>query len=126
VLADVLARDGEELSAAQTGQQALADADHLAVLNTIWTAEITPARHQRYRDLYLAALPLGYQHEPGHQATWLWRTLHAAEPAGLDPAEALAIAIGERDPVCAQQLPAPNGTDCAGAPRGAVVLVAVT
>ena len=32
-------------------RQALADADHLAVLHAIWTAETTPARDQRYRDL---------------------------------------------------------------------------
>jgi hypothetical protein len=57
VLSDVLGRDGEQLSATQTRQQALSDADHLAFLNAIWTAETTPARHQRYRDLYLAALP---------------------------------------------------------------------
>ena len=63
----------------------------------IWTAETTPARDQRYRDLLLAALPPGYRQEPGHQAKWLWRTLRAAELAGLDPAQVLAAAIGERD-----------------------------
>jgi hypothetical protein len=89
VLGGVLGHDGEQLSATQTRQQALSDADHLAVLNAIWTAETTPARHQRYRDLYMAALPPGYQQEPGHQAKWLWQTLHAAELAGQDPAEAL-------------------------------------
>ena len=35
--------------------------------------------------------------EPGHQARWLWRTLRAAELAGLDPARTLADAIAERD-----------------------------
>jgi hypothetical protein len=43
VLAGVLERDGQQLSATQTRQQALAGADHLAVLNAIWTAETTPA-----------------------------------------------------------------------------------
>ena len=43
------------------------------------------------------ALPPGYRREPGHQAKWLWRTLRAAELAGLDPARALADAIAERD-----------------------------
>jgi hypothetical protein len=105
VLAGVLDNDGGQLPATQARQQALSDADHLAVLHTIWTAETAPARHQRYRDLYLAALPPGYQHEPGHQATWLWRTLHAAELAGLDPAEALATAIGERDLTGARDIP---------------------
>ncbi len=97
VLAGVLDRDGQLLSATQTRNQALADADHLAILHAIWAAETTPARDQRYRDLLLGTLPPGYRREPGHQAKWLWRTLRAAELAGLDPAGVLAGAIAERD-----------------------------
>ena len=37
VLADVLDRDGQQSSASQTRQQALANADHLAILHAIWT-----------------------------------------------------------------------------------------
>ena len=59
VLAGVLDRDGQQLSASQTWQQALTDADHLAILHAIWTAETTPAREQHYRDLLMAALPPG-------------------------------------------------------------------
>jgi hypothetical protein len=44
VLSGVLGRDGQQLSASRTWQQALGDADHLAILHAIWTAEITPAR----------------------------------------------------------------------------------
>ncbi len=47
VLAGVLDRDGQQLSATQTRNQALSDADHLALLHAIWTAETTPARDQR-------------------------------------------------------------------------------
>jgi hypothetical protein len=43
------------------------------------------------------ALPPGYRQEPSHQAKWLWRTMRAAELAGLDLGQALATAIGERD-----------------------------
>ena len=93
----MLERDGQQLSATQTWQQALADADHLAILHAIWTAETSPAREQRYQDLLLAALPPGYRQEPGHQAKWLWRTMRAAELAGLDLNQVLAAAIGERD-----------------------------
>jgi TrwC relaxase/AAA domain len=106
VLSDVLERDGQQLSATQTWQQALADADHLAILHAIWAAETTPAREQRYQDLLMAALPPGYRQEPGHQAKWLWRTLRAAELAGLDAAQALADAIGERDLTGARDVPA--------------------
>ena len=39
VLADVLSRDGAELSASEIRQRNLANADHLAILHAIWTAE---------------------------------------------------------------------------------------
>ena len=96
-LAAVLDRDGQQHSATQVRQQALADADHLAVLHAIWTAETTSARQQRYQDLLMDAVPPGYRRQPGHQARWLFRTLRAAELAGLDPAQVLADAISERD-----------------------------
>ena len=97
VLAAVLDHDGQQQSATQTRNQVLADADHLAILHAIWTAETTPARDQRYRDLLMNALPFGHRAEPGHQARWLWRTLRAAELAGLDPAQVLTDAIAARD-----------------------------
>ena len=97
VLAAVLDHDGQQQSATQTHNQVLADADHLALLHAIWTAETTSAREQRYRDLLMNALPFGHRAEPGHQARWLWRTLRAAELAGLDPARVLADAIAARD-----------------------------
>jgi hypothetical protein len=97
VLAAVLDRDGQQHSATQARQQALADADHLAVLHAIWTAETTPARQQRYRDMVTAAVPPQHRDAPGRQAKWLFRTLRAAELAGLDPAQVLADAVGERD-----------------------------
>jgi len=97
VLAGVLDRDGQQVSASQTWQQALADADHLAILYAIWAGQTTPAREQHYRDLLLASLPPEYRREPGYQAKWLWRTLRGAELAGLDPGQVLAAAIDERD-----------------------------
>jgi len=106
VLAAVLDRDGQLLSAAQDRHRALADADHLAILNAIWTAETSQAREQRYWDLLLTHLPPGYRREPGHQARWLWRTMRAAELAGLDAGQALAAAIAERDLAGARDVPA--------------------
>jgi hypothetical protein len=97
VLADILSRDGAELSASAIRQRNLANADHLATLHAIWIAETTAARHDRYRDLVSAALPPGHRQALSHQARWLFRTLHAAELAGLDPAEVLGSAIAARD-----------------------------
>ena len=106
VLAAVLDRDGQQLSASQTRNQALADADHLAILHAIWADQTTAAREQHYRDLLLAIVPPGYRTEPGHQAKWLWRTLRAAELAGLDAGHVLAAAVGERDLAGARDLAA--------------------
>ena len=97
VLADVLGRDGTELSAAAIRQHNLANADHLGILHAIWAAETTGARHDRHRDLVLAGLPPGHRQPLSHQARWLFRTLHAAELAGLDPAEVIGTAIASRD-----------------------------
>jgi hypothetical protein len=97
VLADVLGRDGAELSASAVLRRNLADADHLAVLHAIWTAETQTARHQRYQDLVLAAVPPEHRQPLSDRAQWLFRTLHAAELAGLDPAEVLSSAIAAQD-----------------------------
>jgi hypothetical protein len=106
VLAGVLERDGQQQSATQTRQQALAHADHLAILHAIWTDQTTQAREQRYRDLLTAHLPPEHRREPGHQARWLWRTLRAAGLGGLNVEEVLAAAIGERDLAGARDLAA--------------------
>jgi hypothetical protein len=106
VLAAVLDRDGQQHSATQTRQHALADADHLAVLNAIWTSETTPAREQRYHHLLQTAVPPGHSIDSSHQEKWLWQTLRAAELAGLDAALLLADAIAERDLAGTRDVPA--------------------
>ena len=105
VLSAVVERDGQLLSASQDRHRALASADHLAILNAIWTAETAAAREQRYQDLLMASLPPGYRTEPGHQGRWLWRTMRAAELAGLDAGGVLAAAVAERDLAGARDLP---------------------
>ena len=97
VLADVLSRDAAEQSASAIRQRNLANADHLATLRAIWTAETQAARHDRYRELVAAALPPGHRQPLSHRARWLYRTLHAAELAGLDPADVIRTAIATRD-----------------------------
>ena len=97
VLSAVVDRDGQLASATQDRHRALTSADHLAILHAIWTGQTAPAREQRYQDLLAASLPPGYRRQPGHQAKWLWRTMRAAELAGLDAGAVLAAAIAERD-----------------------------
>jgi hypothetical protein len=106
VLAAVMERDGQQHSATLTRQHALADADHLAVLNAIWTSETTPAREQRYHDLLQAAASPGYRIDSSHREKWLWQTLRAAELAGLDATQILADAVAERDLSGARDVPA--------------------
>ena len=97
VLADVLDRDGAALSASATRQRNLANADHLGILHTIWSAETAGTRHDRYRDLVLAAFPPGYGQDLSPKARWLFRTMQSAELAGLDPTEVIRTAIASRD-----------------------------
>jgi conjugative relaxase-like TrwC/TraI family protein len=97
VLADVLDRDGAELSASEIRRRNLANADHLGILHAIWAAETRGAREDRYRELVMAALPADRRQQLSHQSRWLFRTLHAAELAGLDPAEVTRTAIASRD-----------------------------
>ena len=97
VLADVLERDGAELSASEIRRRNLANADHLGALHAIWAAETRGARDDRYRELVMAALPADYRQPLSHQSRWLFRTLRAAELAGLDPAEVTRTAIASRD-----------------------------
>jgi conjugative relaxase-like TrwC/TraI family protein len=97
VLADVLGRDGSEISASETRRRNLANADHLGILNAIWTAETQAAQDRRYHDLAMAALPPGYRQELSCQARWLYRTLRTAELAGLDPADVIRRAVESRD-----------------------------
>ena len=97
MLAEILDRDSQALSASQTWRQALADADHLAVLNATWAAETSGARDQRYRDLLKDALPPGYPLNPATARSGCGETLRAAELAGLDARQVLADAVASRD-----------------------------
>lgn len=97
VLAWVVGRDGEELSATGTRARNLSAADHLGVLYATWEAETTAARAHYHAGLLHDALPDRFRGEPGHKAKWLWRTLHAAELVGWDPADLLADAVAGPD-----------------------------
>jgi hypothetical protein len=98
VAADILEHDGSQESALETQSRALANADHLAVLNAMWQGETAGHQTERYRRMVMDALPA--QYAAGGltcpQATWLWRTLRAAEAAGLDAGDVARQAIDSR------------------------------
>ena len=97
VLSDVLDRDGTELSALETRQRNLANADHLAKLHTIWESETRPEVSDRYERELREELPDGYKNAKlSGTSTWLYRTLADAEAAGLDSRKVLRRAINSQ------------------------------
>ncbi len=106
VAADILGRNGSHTSATDTRKQALSNADHLAILNAMWQGETTRLHNDRYRELVLAELPPQHAADglTSPQATWLWRTLRAAEHVGLDLRETLRQAMAARSLTGAQDL----------------------
>jgi conjugative relaxase-like TrwC/TraI family protein len=97
VVSDSLDRDGGGQAALTTQQRNLANADHLGILHAVWQAETRDVIHARYERLLREKLPAGYKDtELSGKATWLYRSLRAAEAAGLDAGEVLARAISAR------------------------------
>jgi conjugative relaxase-like TrwC/TraI family protein len=95
LLAVVLARDDEALSATETLEEAFSDADHLATLSRMWTdltgREYSTGYGQVLRDKLgddrVATVTSDYRF------TWLCRTLRGAELAGRDGKQMLEGAI---------------------------------
>ena len=106
VAADVLSRDGSEMSALEMQSHALANADHLAVLNAIWQGETARPNTERYRQVIRAALPPEYDGDElnSPQATWLWRTLRGIDEAGLDVRDIVQQAVDSRSLAGARDL----------------------
>jgi len=102
----ITGRDGARQSALQAWQQALSNADHLAVLHAVWAEQTSLVRQHSYLDLLQSALPPGTGQQTSHKERWLQRTLRAVELAGLDPGDVLTRAVAERDLIGAQDLTA--------------------
>ena len=97
VLSDILERDGTELSALETWQRNLANADHLAKLHAIWEGETRPEIHARYERELREQLPDGFKDAKlDGYSTWLFRSLRDAEAAGLNSKDVLARAINSQ------------------------------
>ena len=94
VLADCLDREAGEDSATEYQRHSLARADHLGLLHARWADQVKTADRERYQQIVQEALPPEWRGQLSPQATWLYRTMQAAELAGLDAAE-----VTHRDPV---------------------------
>lgn len=97
VLSNVLERDGRERSALAERRANLANADHLGRLGAIWDGETADLRVARYRQAVGEWLPKGMEHAlDSYQAAWLWRSMRAAEAAGMSPHEVAQRALQGR------------------------------
>lgn len=98
VLADVLGRDGGELSALETQRRNLVSADHLARLDAMWRDQVGGLEKDRYQQAFRELLTpeAAGQAETSYRTPWLWRTLRAAEAAGLDARDVAARAVRGR------------------------------
>jgi hypothetical protein len=93
-LADVTGRNMSQDSAMETERQGLSSADNLAALHTRWDGETKGAETARYRQLVTDSTPPEWAGaELSRQSTWLWRTLRAAEAAGLNAEDAVRDAF---------------------------------
>jgi hypothetical protein len=97
VLAAILERDGRQRSALAERRANLANADHLGRLAAIWEGETKGLRTARYRQAVQQWLPEDMHGAlDSYKATWLWRTMRAAETAGLDPRDIARQALQGR------------------------------
>jgi hypothetical protein len=95
VLAQCLARDGQQRSATDIRAAEWSDADRLDVLGVQWQHVTRDAAEHRYQAAVRAAVT---QEEARRvladpAATWLWRTLREAEAAGVDGSAAVRRAV---------------------------------
>jgi hypothetical protein len=96
VLADCLDREAGEDSATEYQRKSLVRADHLGLLHARWADQVRTADYDRYQRIVQDALPEEWRGQLSPQATWLYRTMKAAELAGLDAAEVTQTAIRSR------------------------------
>jgi conjugative relaxase-like TrwC/TraI family protein len=93
ILATALRRDDAELSATETQEQALSDADHLGVLHAIWMDQCRTEAYSRYAQAVRDHAEPSDAEEILEVTDRLWRTVHSAELAGLDGGRVIRAAI---------------------------------
>jgi hypothetical protein len=106
ILAAVVRRQDADLSATETREQALSDADHLGVLHAIWTDQCRAEAHARYTAAVRDHAAPADAAEILKDTDTVWRTVRAAEYAGLDGGEVIRQAIEGRPFTGARSHPA--------------------
>jgi conjugative relaxase-like TrwC/TraI family protein len=96
ILARVVKRDDAELSATETRDQALSDADHLGTLHAIWMDQGRAEAHSRYARAVREHAAPGDADQIFKDTDRLWRTVRSAEYAGLDGPQVIRAAIAGR------------------------------
>ncbi len=93
--AQIMERDGTQLSATETRAAAWADADRLDLLNVQWQHVTRAAAQRRYEAAAAGVLTPAQmeQVKKDPAAQWLWRSLREAEAAGLNMGEVLDRAM---------------------------------
>ena len=93
ILAPVVHRNDAELSATETSQQALSDADHLGALHAIWMDQCRAEAYGRYTQAVREHAGPGDAEQILKDTDRLWRTVRSAELAGLDGTEVIREAV---------------------------------
>jgi conjugative relaxase-like TrwC/TraI family protein len=96
ILAPVVRRDDTELSATETREQALSDADHLGALHALWIDQCRAEAYGRYAQAVRDYADPVDAAEILNDTDRLWRTVRSAELAGLDGAHVVRDAITGR------------------------------
>ena len=96
ILAAVVRRSDVELSAAETREQAISDADHLGTLHAIWMDQCRAEAYGRYTEAVRRHATAADAAEILQDADRLWRTVRYAELSGLDGAELIRAAVEGR------------------------------
>jgi hypothetical protein len=93
ILAPVVRRDDAELSATETRERALSDADHLGALHAIWIDQCRAEAYGRYARVVRDRAEPADAEEILSDTDRLWRTVRTAELAGLDGACMIRAAV---------------------------------
>src|SRR5258706_4381054 len=96
ILAPVVRRQDAELSATETRERALSDADHLGALHAIWMDQCRAEAYARYARAVREHADTADAAEILKVTDEVWRTVRAAELAGLNGNEVIRTAIEGR------------------------------